>query len=846
MFAAISVVCMSFSPVVVTSTVGQTETATSPTDIRVADGFRVELLYSVPLKEQGSWVCMTEDRQGRLICGDQRGKLYRLTLQDDNASPLVEPLPVDIGHAQGLVCAHDSLYVVVSGVAAKGPGFYRVRDTDGDDQYDEVKLLKKFELTTSSARFRSIRMRVQNMMISSGHGPHGVCLGPDGMLYIMGGNHTRIPDGVSKASPFQNWAEDLLLPRIPDAQGIATGIEAPGGWVARTDKDGKQWTLFCGGLRNAYDLAFNPDGELLTFDSDMEFDVGAMWYRPCRINHLVAGGEYGWRYGSGKWPEYNTDSVGAVVNVGFASPTGIAFGQGAKFPADYQRAMFVGDWAYGKILTVHLTPHGSSYRGSFEVFLEGKPLAVTDFIVHSDGALYFLIGGRTTQSGVYRVSYVGDQATTLVDVPSKSTADQESRRLRRKLESLSASGDNASIEFATSQLNSHDRLVRYAARLALERQPVTAWKQAALDESRVTASIQSVIALARAGDPSLQQNLLSKLNRLPFDQLTEEQLLDALRAYALVFIRLGGSENTDRESVVKPLLPMLPSQSPEVNRELCRVLVYLQAVGVVDRALQLLKASETQEEQMYYAFVLRKARLGWTIDQRKTYFGWLRLAYTKYEGGQSFRGFVNRTMAEAAQTLSADEKRAVQDIVRGREKVEGTIEIETQRKFVHNWQLDDLLPAIEEVKQGRSFENGKLAYRVAQCHKCHRMRGSGGATGPDLTGVGNRFSITYLLEAIVVPSKVIPEQYRNWQVATEDGEIITGRIVAEDEQQVTLRTHPYAPRNVRIAKRDVEERKLSSVSEMPQGLINTLSQEEILDLIAYLRSGGNETDAAFR
>ena len=88
---------------------------------------------------------------------------------------------------------------------------------------------------------------------------------------------------------------------------------APGGWIVRTDQDGKNWELLCAGLRNTYDIAFNTDGELFTFDSDMEWDTGTPWYRPTRVNHLVRGGEYGWRNGTGKWPEYSPDSLGAVV-----------------------------------------------------------------------------------------------------------------------------------------------------------------------------------------------------------------------------------------------------------------------------------------------------------------------------------------------------------------------------------------------------------------------------------------------------------------------------------------------------------------------------------------------------
>ena len=79
-------------------------------DLKLPAGFRAELLYSVP-GEQGSWVSMTSDPQGRLIASDQYGKLYRITPGAGDSSK-VEQIDLSIGFAQGLLCAFDSLYVV--------------------------------------------------------------------------------------------------------------------------------------------------------------------------------------------------------------------------------------------------------------------------------------------------------------------------------------------------------------------------------------------------------------------------------------------------------------------------------------------------------------------------------------------------------------------------------------------------------------------------------------------------------------------------------------------------------------------------------------------------------------
>src|SRR5690606_16354229 len=131
-------------------------------------------------------------------------------------------------------------------------------------------------------------------------------------LYVVCGNHTRPPiepgdknanEQLSSAIP-TNWGEDLLLPRQWDARGHAVGIMAPGGWIAELDPEGKACRLISIGYRNAYDIAFNSDGELFAYDADMEWDMGMPWYRPTRIVHATGGSEFGWRSGTGKWPEY--------------------------------------------------------------------------------------------------------------------------------------------------------------------------------------------------------------------------------------------------------------------------------------------------------------------------------------------------------------------------------------------------------------------------------------------------------------------------------------------------------------------------------------------------------------
>src|SRR4029079_5444212 len=117
-----------------------------------------------------------------------------------------------------------------------------------------------------------------------------------------------------------------------------------------------------------------------------------------------SGAEFGWRNGSGKFPIYYPDSLPAAVDIGPGSPTGVLFGYQAKFPAKYREALYILDWSYGIIYAVHLQPQGSTFTGVAERFVTGTPLPRTDAAIGPDGAMYFTIGGRKVQSGLYRIS----------------------------------------------------------------------------------------------------------------------------------------------------------------------------------------------------------------------------------------------------------------------------------------------------------------------------------------------------------------------------------------------------------------------------------------------------------
>ncbi len=792
----------------------------SPHGIKTAEGFSAELVYDVG-DDQGSWVSLAVDPKGRLIASDQYGKLYRLTMNDSGEST-VESIDLKIGYAHGLLCAFDSLYVVAHANNEQPAGLYRVRDTDQDDQYDDVKLLRKFDG-------------------GGEHGPHAVIPGPDGKsLYICGGNHTKLPAPDTSRVP-EVWQEDQVMPRLWDATGHAVGIEAPGGWVCQTDPNGEKFELISIGFRNQFDIAFNTAGDLFTYDADMEWDIGTTWYRPTRICHVVSGSEFGWRSGTGKWPEYYQDSLPAVVDIGPGSPTGIQFGTDAKFPEKYQRSLFIADWSYGIIYAVHMSPDGSTYSGEVERFCWAPALPVADIVVSPvDGAMYFVVGGRRTQSAVYRVKYTGSENTAKA-AALESNGQASLRHIMENYHDPDLEIDEKSDQVAplilSEALNAPDRFVRYAARTGLEnRYPESLLSIVAQKADSPIAKIEMATAVARVGKPEDLSQTLDILSSINFDSIQEQEQLQLLRAYGLLRIRLDAEGATIDQHLNERFTELYPADSQLLNRELARLLSVTDSADFINKTMKLLDKAGSQHEKIHFALCLSHIKSGWTFEQRKEYFEWFFEAAT-IRGGNSLRGFLNNIRGEAIKTLDESTKTELGELITKVPQVENPYKELKARPFVQKWTSDSLHDAVVNSFEDADIENGRKMFSVGQCYACHRIKGDGGIVGPDLTAAGNRYSLEDLIATLVDPSKEVSDQYQATNFRLMNGKVVTGRVVNLNKENYMVQTDMINPAQMaRIKVEEIDEMAPSSVSMMPEGLLDNLTAEEIRDLIAYMKS----------
>jgi putative heme-binding domain-containing protein len=163
-----------------------------------------------------------------------------------------------------------------------------------------------------------------------------------------------------------------------------------------------------------------------------------------------------------------------------------------------------------------------------------------------------------------------------------------------------------------------------------------------------------------------------------------------------------------------------------------------------------------------------------------------------------------------------------------------------------NWKLDVALSLVDSATGVRDFEQGKAMFAASLCRTCHQIKGEGGISGPDLTQLGTRFSTKDMLEAIISPSKTISDQYGSTVFYLKQGGSILGRLIRQDKDKYYISQNPFAPEMIReVLKKNVTKTRVSEVSPMLPGMINGLNGEELKDLVAYLKSGGNKENPIY-
>lgn len=383
-------------------------------DFEVPPGFSVSRASAA----SHSYLAVAVDPHGAaLLSTEEAGLLRAIDGDGDGFHETVEPLTGELTAAQGLCYSEGSLFVVGRRVAGEGP---------------PASGLWRLELSADGGTVTGVRLLVP-IDDDDEHGAHGVIAGTDGDLYVVVGDRARFTTEPENAGAWDEREPGSVLPVLPDPSGFDQRRRWPFGFVARVDADTGRWSIHSAGYRNPYDLAFTESGELVTVESDMEWDAGLPWYRPVRALRCPEGADHGAADGSGSWREHWGQSPASLVDLGRASPTGVLCYDAGALPARYRGAVLAGDWTNARILALHLTGEGAAMRARAETLVQAAgALNVTDLAVAADGSVLFVTGGRATAGALFRLSWdSGAPAPPPAEPPAPaSDAELAERRAR--------------------------------------------------------------------------------------------------------------------------------------------------------------------------------------------------------------------------------------------------------------------------------------------------------------------------------------------------------------------------------------------------------------------------------
>jgi putative heme-binding domain-containing protein len=304
-----------------------------------------------------------------------------------------------------------------------------------------------------------------------------------------------------------------------------------------------------------------------------------------------------------------------------------------------------------------------------------------------------------------------------------------------------------------------------------------------------------------------------------------------------------------------------------VNRELSRVLCFLGDSSMIDPLLDLMAADTGERPPLGSGYFVRNPKYGaavrdmlesapladrlhhaqmllwldddWTRPQRRRYFELVANAAAHSKGGHQYRDFWKRVRETALGQVRADWRDEMEAIAAASTAPTLAEGVPPPKGPSREWTLADALAAAGRGLGQRDHTRGRAMYSAAACALCHRFNGEGGAIGPDLTTVGQRFSVRDILEAIINPSKAIPDQFQIMTIELAEGRALSGRIVSRDSDSVRIATDLMRPtKAAAIPAESIRRIRPEPVSTMPPGLLNPLNEDELRDLIAYLVGEG--------
>jgi putative heme-binding domain-containing protein len=695
-------------------------------------------------------------------------------------------------------------------------------------------------------------------------GMHNLAIGPDGDVYFSNGDQI-IGYGRAASGVWDAWMHWTYFHGTKGTK--VTGV----GGVFRISPDGEKLSVVAMGTRNSCGIAYDRAWNLFTTDNDHESRPKD--FVPGRLLHVTSGAYFSWPRGwlLEKIP-WRADILESMhPDVGRYVPTGMAYYDDTFLPEACRHSLYVAEWGRGKLLRYPLREAGASFKVEQTDFLSGPPTARPVGVTVGRGGRIFtsvcyMRGNEASpmyRSDIVMITRADDakdapfngyeETTASLDKLFKELADDSwSRRYRAHVE-LARRGKVATREAAKRLVDAaadgalHPHLLWLAAASQLDLiEPLATSKNAdtrlqalraltkfapalkrsifekALEDSnpqvihaalvalrerfKAITALPRVIAIAQSGDRLLRQAAVQLLAaQLPASEI-QKLCESGAPAERLVGILVAGQRLT-----IPPLSGPLPEGWPLSPMTSTNVLVGETVeikTGNFTMAERWAEGSKSPDDEKLFATLERRLDDPIRDHAKQAAFFLRMLKDPRTEARCSAVLGVPNDQAARATPLKGATSTGITELPEAFAKVDWTV----------------------EVAAGDAQRGAKL-YTERGCVVCHAAKaGDSGSGGPALIDVGSRFTIPYLVEAVITPNKTVSPIFKWTMVTRKDGTKTAGLIIGENGAEIELLL-PAATRQT-IVKDSIAKREMQDRSPMPEGLIAT--SDDLRDLLAYL------------
>jgi hypothetical protein len=662
--------------------------------------------------------------------------------------------------------------------------------------------------------------------------------------------------------------------RLLGSDGSVVEGGGEGGNVFRCRADGKNVERIATGVWNPFHLCFDARGRLFVVDNDPDSRP------PCRLLHIVQGGDYGFKFRNGRkglhpFTSWNGELPGTLPMVSGTgeAPSGMIHYAHPAFPDEYQGTLLATSWGDHLIQRFTLSPKGASFTAKVDSIVKGgdqfRPVALvqapdgsivmSDWVdrsypVHGKGRVWRL---RAKQPG---------------SVAGPSRLPEDSVELRRMNSILAARSPKALAE-AIPALASDDPFLVSAAVEVLGRHGSPELLQGPAGDANPRLRLGALLALRRRGDASRLGAFLADadpgVRRAAIQWVGEEKLAahaagieqaasklpvtkEIFEAYLAANDLLSGRSASQVDQVgSEPLLLKLfeDAAQPAVLRALSlRMLRREHPALTTAKVLPLLEHAdaELRLEALRLLSVRAdapaqdalRARTGDPLLGVDAVAG-LSASTSAPETRKHLVGLLDGPLAlEALRSLSGDLQQpevgeAVGKLAEMKSPVAEKARLLLNKAGPRPASKEAWMPLASAAGDAVQGERVFFHPKGPQCFRCHRVNGRGGMVGPDLTTIGHSLDRARLAESILDPAREVAPMFVNWRVMKKDGDVVDGRLLGEEADGTLVLITAQAV-VIRIKPKDVQEKQPSRLSIMPEGLQNGLTPREFMDLIEYL------------